>query len=248
MGAQAIDAPGRNYDPQADIDEAPVHPVELSAFFLSKYEMTQGQWLRLTGRNPSAFSPRNSNHIFLLDGVSPSLLHPVEQVSWDDCMTWLPRAGLRLPSEAQWEYAARGGTATPWWTGTEKETLAGAANLADKYAHGHGAPTWVGIEEWLDDGATLQAPVGTYRANAFGLHEMAGNLLEWCLDGYDATYYAHSPRLDPLCPWERASSRVYRSGSFAYAALIARSAARNDSSSFNAINMLGVRPARALTP
>ena len=60
MGAQPLDADGRNYDPQADIDEGPVHEVELSAFFLSKYEMTQGQWQRLTGRNPSAFGPQTA--------------------------------------------------------------------------------------------------------------------------------------------------------------------------------------------
>lgn len=205
--------------------------------------MTQAQWLRLTGRNPSALGPHTRLGSAFAEVWPKSFLHPVEQVSWVDCMIWLPRAGLRLPSEAQWEYGARGGTTTPWWTGAEKESLAGAANLADKYAQGHGAPNWIGHELWLDDGATLHAPVGSYRANPFGLHDVAGNVAEWCLDGAIGLSYANSPRWNPVAPWQHVLTRIYRGGHFSYSSLIARSAARNDIAPQSAHQMLGVRPA-----
>jgi formylglycine-generating enzyme required for sulfatase activity/serine/threonine protein kinase len=239
MGAQSEDPSERNYDPQAQGDEGPVHPVELTAFFLSKYELTQSQWLRLTGSNPSYYQHPG--------GFASSLLHPVEQVSWQDCMTWLPRAGLMLPSEAQWEYGARAGTDTPWWTGPQRESLRerDAVNLADQAAAQAGA-TWAEIEDWpeLHDGYPVHAPVGTYSANAFGLHDVAGNLWEWCLDGYDEGFYGRSPWVDPVAPWAGAADRVRRGGSFGHAALNARSALRISNTPSNAGNNLGVRPMR----
>ena len=241
-GAQGTNPAGRNYDPAAEADEGPVHEVELSPFFLSKYEMTQAQWERLTGRNPSFYQER---------ALSPTLLHPVEQVSWQDAMTWLPRAGLTLPSEAQWEQAARGGTETPWWTGVERESLRerNAANLADRAATRAGA-SWQDIQDWpdLDDGFAVHAPVGTYSANAFGLHETVGNLLEWCRDGYDAGFYRRGPRHDPVCEPEGRPTRVYRGGCFVDPASRARSANRYYATPTYADDALGVRPARALVP
>jgi formylglycine-generating enzyme required for sulfatase activity len=239
MGAQSSDPAGRNYDPQARGDEGPVHAVELSAYFLSKYELTQGQWLRLTGRNPSNYQK---------SALAPTLLHPVEQVSWLDCMEWLPRAGLGLSSEAQWECGARGGTDTPWWTGADRESLRGAANLADQAAARAGA-TWGDIKDWpeLDDGYAVHAPVGTYSANAFGLHEVHGNVWEWCLDGFDSGFYGQSPRRDPVAPHEGAAYRVTRGGGFNIAASLARSALRSFLTPSDAIPFLGVRPARGTT-
>jgi len=242
MGAQSGDPTGQNYDPQAMGSEGPVHEVELSAYFLSKYELTQGQWLRLTGRNPSFHQPPG--------GRAPSLLHPVEQVSWLDCMEWLPRAGLKLPSEAQWEYGARAGTDTPWWTGADRESLQEkhAANLADQAAARAGAWWEAEINEWpeLDDGYAWHAPVGTYSANAFGLHEVAGNLWEWCLDGFEPGFYGRSPKQDPIAPWEGASTRVARGGGFRNAATDARSARLTNRAPPVANDSLGVRPARAI--
>jgi serine/threonine protein kinase/formylglycine-generating enzyme required for sulfatase activity len=243
MGAQSGDPAGRNHDPQAQSGEGPVHEVELSAFLLSKYEMTQGQWLRLAGRNPSFYGPHNWGPEWLAGSRQSSLLHPIELVSWHDCMEWLPRAGLSLPSEAQWEFGARGGTQTAWWMGAEKESLAGKANLADKYALEHGGSAWGGHELWLDDGATGHAPIGTYAANAFGLHEVHGNLWEWCLDGYDASSYARSSRLDPVSAWVGAANRVARGGGFSNAAINARSANRGYYAPTSAPISLGARPA-----
>ena len=241
MGAQARDPSGPNHDPQAQGDEGPPHVVALSPFFLSKYELTQGQWQRFTGLNPSYFKPPG--------GQAPSLLHPVEQVSWFDCVETCRRMGLSLPTEAQWEYAARGGTTSVWWTGNERETLRmeKAANLADQAAKRTGA-IWRAIEDWpeLDDGYAFHAPVNTLAPNPFGLHHVHGNVREWCLDGH--YFYSGSAKKDPLGEPSGSSARVPRGGSFFGSAAGARSADRDVVTPMTAYDALGFRPARALTP
>jgi serine/threonine protein kinase/formylglycine-generating enzyme required for sulfatase activity len=244
-GAQAQDPGGQNFDPQAVSNEQPVREVELSPFLLSKYELTQAQWLRLTGWNPSLYK-ENWN---APDGSRISWLHPVEQVSWTDVTTWLPRADLQLPSEAQWEYAARGGTETPWWTGSERESLRGerAANLADRSAALAGA-AWSGIGDWpeLEDGYIVHAPVTDFAPNPAGLFGVVGNVWELCQDGYDERYYARSPRLDPLCDGAGRVARVARGGGYDYSAAQARSSARGyyPPATFN--GGIGARPARSV--
>jgi len=241
MGAQRDDPAGRNYDPQALPPESPVHTVEVSAFFLSKYEMTQAQWQRCTGDNPSYLKPGKR-----VQWVE-SLLHPVEQVSWFACQQQLERMQLTLPSEAQWEYGARAGTGTVWWTGDARETLRGAVNLADRTAASNGAP-WSETQDWpdLEDGYVMHAPVDAHRANAFGLHGVHGNVWEWCLDGFDSAFYRQSPARDPVCPPASSASRVNRGGCFANAAANARSANRPSDAPQVADRYLGLRPARAI--
>ncbi|MGH7150863.1 MAG: formylglycine-generating enzyme family protein, partial [Planctomycetota bacterium] len=249
MGAQSRDPAGPNHDPQAVGDEGPVHEVTLSPFFLSKYEMTQGQWLRFVGRNPSIYGPETYSANWNRSGRKGDLLHPVERVDWNQCMEACERLGLVLPSEAQWEYAARGGTTNVWWTGSEKESLgrSTAANLADSWAKGHGGSNWTAFEEWLDDGYTVHAPIGTYAPNAFGLHEVHGNLFEWCRDGYQSGFYARPPERDPLADPGGSPGRVMRGGAFSDAATRARSADRNISAPEAAGVSLGLRPARVVT-
>jgi formylglycine-generating enzyme required for sulfatase activity len=249
MGGQSSDPTGRNYDPQAQSDEGPVHEVELSAYFLSKYELTQGQWNRVTGRNPSNYGPDGRwASQWLSSGAATSLLHPVEQVNWLECMEWLPRVVLGLPSEAQWEHGARGGTDSVYWSGVDVASLEGAANLSDAYGRSHGNESWTAWDADLDDGATAHNAVGSYRANAFGLHDVHGNLWEWCLDGYDRDFYPRSPQKDPLAPWDGASRRVARGGALSSAAHNARSASRFDGTRSYADTFLGVRPARVIDP
>jgi len=237
MGANADPQAEHNHDPQARSGEGPVHEVTLSAYFLSKYELTQGQWSRFAGRNPSYYQPPSD--------FVPSLLHPVEQLSWLDAMRELPRMGLALPSEAQWEKGCRAGTETPWHFGEDREALRGRINIADKTAADRGV-SWPAISDWPDheDGGVVHRHVGAYPPNEWGLHEVHGNVFEWCLDGFDFGYYGRSPAVDPVAPWEGAAFRVARGGSFSDTAANARSANRNNNTPSNANNNLGVRPAK----
>jgi formylglycine-generating enzyme required for sulfatase activity len=241
MGAQSTDPNGANYDPAADAKESPPNAVTLAPFFMSKYEMTQGQWLRFTGQNPSVYNPTTE-----VAGKANDLTHPVEQVNWIECDEVLGELGLKLPTEAQWEYAARSGTSTPWWTGADRDSLEGAANIADQAAARAGA-NWPGIADWpeLDDGYGAHAPVGTYRASPFGLHDMAGNVWEWCRDWFGA-YDSPTQGDDGERMATDTRYRIARGGGFYQDAAHARSAYRNNTSPETRINHLGVRPARML--
>ncbi len=244
MGAQNKVPNGHNFDTQATEIEWPLHEVKLKAFFLSKYEMTQGQWIWLTGRNPSEYGPGSK-----FGDKTVTLLNPVEQVSWTDCVVLMSREGLRLglPTEAQWEYAARAGTETPWWTGVDVHSLDGAANLADSYCKkNQGASSW-SYEEWLDDGFVAHAPVGSFRANAFGLHDVIGNVWEWCRDGL-VDYSLPTREEDGERLRYGASQRVVRGGSFFDSAVRARSAERYGTTPQTRLNFVGLRPTKAITP
>jgi len=244
MGAQSADKDDKNYDPQAKPDESPVHAVTLSPYCLSKYELTQGQWQRFVGRNPSQHGPETR-----VAGRQHTRLHPVEQVSWAQCIDVMSRLGLALPSEAQWENGCRAGTGTPWSSGAERESLRGAVNLADQTA-ANAKLTWQDIKDWpdLEDGWGLHAPVGSLRANPYGLHDVHGNVWEWCQDGYDASAYGKHAEVDPVAPSADASFRVLRGGSFSLAAANARSAVRHNNTAAFQHNSLGLRPARSLQP
>jgi len=239
MGAQAVN-PGRpNYDPDAQGDESPVHDVTLDPFFVSKYEMTQGQWRRLTGANPSFIKAED----YLV--VSP--LNPVEQVSWENCVELLGWLGLGLPTEAQWEYAARGGTDTPWWTGADPLWLEGAVNLADLTLQRKTQGFTGEIQTWLDDGHEGHAPVDEYAANDFGLHNVHGNVEEWCRDRY-GSYELGVCEADGERRVEdpRARSRIVRGGHFGHGPASVRASRRDDVALGSSFSGIGLRPCRKL--
>jgi formylglycine-generating enzyme required for sulfatase activity len=220
MGAQRDDPSAPNLDPGATPQERPCQPVELTAFFLGKHELTQAQWRRLSeGGEPSAYKPGKKPG----GGPEVSGANPVENVSWQDCTDLLQRHGLQLPTEAQWEYACRAGTTTPWSTGAEAASLHAHANLADLAAQRAGSQ-WP-IEPGFDDGFVVHAPVGSFGANAFGLFDMHGNVWEWCQDG-SGPYGTERRTGDGLRLAANEERRVSRGGSFAFPASDARSAYR----------------------
>jgi formylglycine-generating enzyme required for sulfatase activity/serine/threonine protein kinase len=246
MGSQKTDPQGANYDPMGRADESPVQTLTLDPFFFSKYEMTQSQWSRCTGGDPSYFTAKVWAKEWNADGKPWSGLIPVEQVSWTDCAEAMRWTGLALPTESQWEYGCRGGTSSVYFTGDSKEDLQDAANLADEYARDHGGNGFAVIEAW-NDGNTTLAEVGSYRANAFGLHDIIGNVYEWCSDWYGFYGADHPARArDGERSVPGAGNRVFRGAAYDYSAKEARSAARGGSPP-GARSSVGVRPARPIS-
>ncbi|HEX6813191.1 MAG TPA: bifunctional serine/threonine-protein kinase/formylglycine-generating enzyme family protein [Planctomycetota bacterium] len=241
MGAQRDDARAPNFDPQARVNETP-HEVTLAPFLLARHEMTQGQWSRLwngdaAGREPSLWraGTRNGNE-------ETTFANPVNQVTWTSCESLLRQHGCQLPTEAQWEYACRAGTSTPYTC--EHEDLAYFANLADEKAKKAGAP-W-NCEAW-DDGWMIDAPVGSFEANAFGLHDVHGNVWEWCRDEL-ADYYGPVRSGDGLRLQGDGVSRCFRGGGSNDLAVRARSAWRSANRPSIPQGNIGLRAARSLHP
>ncbi len=196
--------------------EKPRHEVRITRpFYLGVYEVTQGQFQAVMGENPSYF--KGSDNL------------PVEQVSWLQAVTFCNRLsereglkpyyriegetvavtggdGYRLPTEAEWEYACRAGTTTRFSFGDDENAL---GQYAWYSANSNGRPH----------------PVGEKHPNALGLHDMHGNVSEWCWDAYNAEYYKQSPTNDPQGP-DRASDRARRAGGWSLEPRLDRSAFR----------------------
>jgi formylglycine-generating enzyme len=204
--------------------EGPQHEVEISQpFYLGVYEVTQGQYEKVMAKNPSWFSAKGGGK----DAVKglDTAAFPVERVSWTDAKAFcdklsaLPKekaAGrvYRLPTEAEWEYACRAGTTMSFHFG--KALSSTQANFDGRLPDG-GA----------DKGPYLRrtCAVGSYPANAFGLHDMHGNVFEWCADWYGKDYYGVSSKKDPQGPIS-GTGRVVRGGSCSLLRLYCRAACR----------------------
>ncbi len=242
QGAQVGDRNASNFDPNADSDEWP-QEVTLAPFFLARHEMTRAQWYRLSnGEEPST----NARNIAFPNDPPIGWCHPVESVEWTMCRDLFARHGMTLPTEARWEYAARGGTTSVWWTGEEPASLAGAANVLDLRAT-KANPNW-GIQSGdFDDGFIGSCRVGSLRANGFGLHDVVGNVWEWCLDTYD-DHYGPARSGDGLRIVDASLPpyKIYRGGSYYITASVARSADRNRMAPSARNANVGVRPARDL--
>ncbi len=136
MGAQKEDKNSANYDPGARTDETP-HEVTLAPFFLARHELTRAQWQRLSGTSPFWWNEGKSGD----DPFAVGPCHPADSIDWINASRWMLRCGLELPTEAQWEYGCRAGTATPWWSGTDSKDMQGCANVHDQMS-GKQQPQW----------------------------------------------------------------------------------------------------------
>lgn len=179
-------------------NEKPIHNVTLSSFKIAKYEITQAQWQKVMGSNPS--------------GRKDCMDCPVTAVGWDDVQTFIKKLNTlsgknyRLPTEAEWEYAARGGTKS------KKFEYAGSNDI--------NAVAWTSA----NSGSNTH-PVGQKDANELGLYDMSGNVFEWCNDWYDENYYGKSPGNDPKGP-ATGPHPVIRGGNWASEPAISRVAYR----------------------
>ncbi|MHC4893513.1 MAG: bifunctional serine/threonine-protein kinase/formylglycine-generating enzyme family protein [Planctomycetota bacterium] len=246
MGAQDEDPAAIHFDEMAQDNEWPPHTVELSPFLISKFEMTQGQWMALTSANPSYVHEGNWIQNWPRERAAWSALHPVESISWTTARETLRRIGADLPTEAQWEYAARAGSDSVYWSGDDPCSLEGKSNLADTWAQTKAGPAWGRYQTCIDDGHFVHAPVGSFEANPFGLHDVHGNVSEWTRDSTTGMAYMFSGVLDP-CYFPLGSKTANaRGGSFANADSELRSAARGTASIDYVEYDLGLRPARAV--
>lgn len=248
MGAQNSDPRAQNFDPSALIVESPPHPVELAPFLLAKHELTQAQWQMVMGDNPSASQPGRTAR-----GHVVGRRCPVENVSWLRCTELASRCGWVLPTEAQWEYGCRAGTGTPWSTGSEAASLFSAANFADAASRSEYPRDWA-FEPDTDDGYAVPAPVGSYRPNRFGLHDMHGNVREWCHDRMRHYGSPVAPGTGERLPQpdkppgpSPMTARVTRGGSCMWKLADLRSAFRNQEQVGMQFAALGLRPARPLS-
>ncbi|KAA3610871.1 MAG: hypothetical protein DWQ01_08155 [Planctomycetota bacterium] len=174
----------------SDQFDLPARNVEFEPFFISKFEMTQGQWLNVQYENPAFLQPGMEASL-RFDQPDLSLLHPVEQVHWNEVVQCLETLELRLPNEDEWEYAARAGADGKYLSGDDFTQLQGSENFGDlSFVRGMRFPDWC-VVDW-DDGWATHSPVGYFKANAFGLYDVHGNVAEYCAIS-PADQYDHGP-------------------------------------------------------
>ena len=200
-------------DPEAYDNEKPAHQVSLSSYYIGQMEVTQLMWLAVMGTNPSNFTG--------------DLYRPVEKVSWNDCQTFIAKLNemtgmqFRLPTEAEWEFAARGGNLSKGYRYAGSNTIedvAWYAYFADYMTH----------------------PVGQKAPNELGLYDMSGNVSEWCQDWFDT--YSADAQIDPTGP-PSGSNRVNRGGSWSInlGSWLGRVTGRSNRSQSTSTDYIGLR-------
>ncbi len=193
-------------------DEKPAHEVCLDAYAIGKYEVTQGQWNKVMGSNPSNFKACGDSC-------------PVDTISWNDAQAFVARlnkssnSNYRLPTEAEWEYAAR--------SGGKQELYSGSADP--------------NVAAWIESNAGQTThPVGKKQPNGLGIFDMSGNVFEWTADWYAEDFYAKSPAKSPVGP-AVGKFRVNRGGSWYVEATGSRTTARGSNEPDKKSSNLGLR-------
>jgi formylglycine-generating enzyme required for sulfatase activity len=197
-------------DENCDSDELPTHPVTLDTFWMDKYEVTQSSYSKVMGKNLSYFinCPRC----------------PVESVSWSDATVYCSKVNKRLPTEAEWEYAARSGSEGSYYWGNSNVN-------APEYA-------------WFEDNSKGRTQVaGTKKSNNYGLFDMSGNVWEWCNDHYSNSYYKVSPQKNPAGA-SKGNDHTVRGGSWFYGTSSLRLSNREAYNEDYAYRTLGFRCAK----
>ena len=194
----------------AESDESPVHSITLSDYYIGETEVTQELWEAVMGSNPSSFSGSQK---------------PVEYVSWNDCQEFITKLNeltgknFRLPTEAEWEYAARGGNKSKGYKYSGSNTIGNVA--------------------WYNDNSVYEThEVKTKQANELGIYDMSGNVWEWCHDWYGS--YSSGSQTNPTGPTS-GSYRVYRGGSWDYPARFCRVSLRGDYGPDYGDDLVGLR-------
>ena len=231
--------------PQLKYSERPAHEVTITkAFYLGRTEVTQEQWMKVMGVNPSHFQKSNNSERerviakYIEEGLtkqeaqekagaeSNKLLtasNPVEKVSWDDCQKFCAKTGMKLPTEAQWEYACRAGVRKPRYGEIDQ------------------------IAWWDENSNSTTNPVCQKAPNALGFYDMIGNVAEWTNDWYEGDYYksCEGGVVDPTGPAQRElGARVLRGGGWYYRAPLCRASARDFSAPGNQGSNISCRFAR----
>ena len=205
------------------LEEGPEHTVFVDDFYIDKYEVTQKNFKEVTGRNPSKFLGENN---------------PVERVHWKQASDFCKDIGKRLPTETEWEIAAKGGQNSlyPWGN----TMTSGKANLCDQNC------VVISHTGQFEDNAKYTAPVGSYPPNGYGLYDMAGNVWEWVNDWYVEGYYREAPSKNPHGP-HFGFAKIIRGGSWINAPDFLRSSFRNWSDPASQVDYFGFRCALSYT-
>jgi formylglycine-generating enzyme len=218
-------------------NEGPVHNVCLQAFELGKFEVTQAEWRRVMvhNRDPSQYKGDR---------------RPVESISWNEAQTfiWLMnffgRHHYRLPSEAEWEYAARAGTTTARYWGERAEDRCAYENMADLRLK-RASPDSVVAN--CNNGQTVTDPVGSFKPNPWGLYDILGNVAQWVEDCY-VEDYKEAPKDGSAAATQDCTSRIVRGSSWSNIPRRLRAADRNVNAPGNRSNYVGFRLARTVPP
>ena len=216
-------------------NEKPAHSVTLSSYYIGQTEVIQALWQAVMGSNPSRSKGNNL---------------PVETVTWDDCQAFITKLNqltgqnFRLPTEAEWEYAARGGKNSKGYEYSGSKTLGDVAWFYENSGDSLLSSSWDGDK--VKSNHCKTHPVATKQPNEIGIYDMCGNVEEWCQDWYGKEYYKNSPSKNPSGPTS-GSDRVIRGGCWRNVRGNCRVSARNQMAPFISSNEFGLRLALSQT-